>query len=49
MEKQELIEKIKNTTSAVDLYNLKEEILAYLEPTKKAGKSLKDKEVVENG
>ena len=38
MDKKELIAKIKETTSTVDLYNLKEEILAHLEPKNK-GKS----------
>ena len=34
MKKEELIEKIKITTSAIDLYRLKEDILKHLEPKK---------------
>jgi len=42
MDKKILIQKIRDTTSAVDLYNMKEEILSQLEGTKKKGSDPND-------
>ena len=44
MDKQTLIKKVQNTTSLVEFYKLKEDILAFLEPSKDIGKA-KDKEI----
>lgn len=44
MNKGKLIQKIKSTTSTVEFYKLKEDILSFLEPGKTVGEAKTKKE-----